>query len=492
MQPATIFAFLPAVHAQPESVVRTLRSLRKSATSIAYFHLEDEEAPLGPDVKAITVSSATIGTMIEAGRNEVSADLYLWIPPGVRVLEGAIEEFAKAYAENPQASLIVSDYQIESQGVNLFPLKDDLTEREDFGVVLVFPAWALQKVNGADPNLRYATFYDLRLKLAEVGEIAHIKTPCFQVIKSEESGGNNDASDLLFYPGRGKFGGFSYLFMDPEEEKETEDALLACLKRRNAFLDKENDIAPDSPWKESDPIISVVIPVYNRAKYLPMAIESVFRGKLQNFEIIVVDNASTDNTLEVAKSYEAKDKRVHVYSNEENVIAKALNLGISKARGKYICQLDSDDEYTDNTLQSMVDHFESHPKCGLAISYYELMNEEGKTLEEFGVIEHLEYSVNNILRVDGAGAVRCWRKGVLEEFGGFNETDFPNYGEDYDLVLKAGEKYDVDRIHEVLYRYRRHADNTDVLRRPEDKITAKTFARSRAIERRQKINEALT
>lgn len=166
----------------------------------------------------------------------------------------------------------------------------------------------------------------------------------------------------------------------------------------------------------------------------------------------------------------------------------ALNKGIAQAKGRYIAQLDSDDEYTPNTLTDMVGHLEAHPKCGLAISYYELMDEAGKVLEEFGVIEHLEYNLNNILRVDGAGAVRVWRKSVIEEFGGFNEVDFPNYGEDYDLVLKVGERYHVDRVHEVCYRYRRHPGNTDALRKPVDKITAKTLARTRALARRREIN----
>jgi len=125
----------------------------------------------------------------------------------------------------------------------------------------------------------------------------------------------------------------------------------------------------------------------------------------------------------------------------------------------------------------------------LAISYYELMDEAGNTLNDFGVIKHLEYNRNNILRVDGAGAVRVWRKAAIEEFGGFNEQDFGHYGEDYDLVLKVSEKYEVGRVHQVLYRYRRHPGNSDALRPHAMKIKNKTLARRRAIRRRQEINQ---
>lgn len=278
--------------------------------------------------------------------------------------------------------------------------------------------------------------------------------------------------------------------MDPDEEKETEEALYATLKRRGAWLEPRGEKVPDTDWTPDNPIVSVIIPVHNRAEFLPLAVNSVVNGTLKNFEIIIIDNASTDHTAEVAEVLAQRDERIRFYHNEVNVIAKALNMGISHARGKYIAQLDSDDEYTPETLEKMVATMEADPTIGLAISYYELMSEKGKTLEEFGIIKHLEYNLNNILRVDGAGAQRTWHKGVLQRFGGFNETDFPNYGEDYDMVLKVSEHYNVERVHHVLYRYRRHPGNTDVLRRAEDKIKAKTFARSEALRRRRKLNEA--
>jgi glycosyltransferase involved in cell wall biosynthesis len=212
---------------------------------------------------------------------------------------------------------------------------------------------------------------------------------------------------------------------------------------------------------------------------------SVQRGTFQDFEIIIVDNASTDNTLAVAQDLAMRDPRLKVIALPDNVIARALNAGVRAARGEYIAQLDSDDEYTPQTLSAMVRHLDEHPEEALAISYYELMNPEGVTLTEFGIIKHLEYNRNNILRVDGAGALRCWRKAAILEFGGFNEEDFGHYGEDYDLVLKCGEKYEVGRVHEVLYRYRRHPGNSDVLRAHSLKIHNKTLARQRAIRRRQ-------
>ncbi|RMD94044.1 MAG: glycosyltransferase, partial [Calditrichaeota bacterium] len=181
--------------------------------------------------------------------------------------------------------------------------------------------------------------------------------------------------------------------------------------------------------------------------------------------------------------------RVRLIENDGTCIAEALNRGIREARGKYIAQLDSDDEYVPDTLKTMVAYMETHPKCGLAISYYDLIDETGKPIEGMGVIKHLEYDRNNILRVDGAGALRFFHKKVLEEFGLYNVEKYGNFGEDYDMVLKISEKYDVDRVHQVLYRYRRHADNTDVQRPAAMKVYNKNNARQEALKRRIALNQ---
>ncbi len=479
------YAILPSIDAPPDKVVKSWMTLRQTHTPTIYLHSPDSQVPRGPDATPISCEFKTLGKMLKRVLDEVSADLFIWIPPGVEVDSDGLDKFIEAYKNNPESTLFVSDYTVDGHVESIHPFRYDLTEREDFGAVWGIPAEALKRVGGPDLDLKHATFYDMRLKLAEIGDITHIPESTHTVTPPEE---NAVKSEALFFPGRGSYGGFSYLFMDPEEEKEIEKVIYDCLKRRGAFLEPRDNVVPEVELGEKDPIVSVIIPVYNRDKFLPLAINSVLKNTLQDFEIIVIDNASTDGSRAVAEEYASNDSRIKSIVSDVNLIARALNMGVKAARGRYIAQLDSDDEYTTRTLEKMVEHLENHPKCGLAISYYELMDEKGKILDEFGVIEHLEYNINNIMRVDGAGAVRVWRKNAILEFGGFNETDFPNYGEDYDLVLKVGEKYDVDRVHSSLYRYRRHPGNTDALRNPIDKIQAKTLARTWAVDRRRKIN----
>ncbi len=433
---------------------------------------------------------------INAAARTAKGEFLVVLSPDLVWLAPDFSEQLHAQAKaNPEGALFYSDYIVrDSDGsesvFHVFDDTGDITEREDWGPVWTVRINGLHRAGGLDEQNPLAAFYDLLLKTQEVGQRVHIPKPLAAVAAPSQDSNDEALKARLFFPGRGKLGGFSYLFMDPEQERQTETVFYAALKRRNAWLEGERTAEPLSTPKAS-PLVSIITPVYNRASFIGDAIASVLRNSLADWEHIVVDNSSTDGTGEVVRKLAASDSRIKLVENDRNIIALSLNLALRHARGKYISQLDSDDECLPHTLQSMADALETHPTWALAISYYELMDEAGRSLPEFGVIKHLEYNRNNILRVDGAGAVRCWHRSVIEEMGGFNEKDFPNYGEDYDLVLKVSERYEVGRVHEVCYRYRRHEGNTDMLRDPLTKLRNKTLARQSALKRRRKLNEEL-
>lgn len=438
---------------------------------------------------------------IAAMRNHVlsqaQGEIFLELPPNIRLHSEACETLLQAVEQNPKAAMFYSDYQevLPDAGRERKKLMDffgDITERFDFGHLRVYRTEALHDLAGWDESFNSAHDYDLQLRLMEKYEILQIPQVLYDVqVSEEEREAANIGASKLFFPGTGKYGGFSYLFYDEQEEEEIERACQQMLKRRGAFLDHENQAVTYGENEDFPVLASVVIPVYNRERFIDKAIDSVLRGTLKEIEVVVVDNGSTDGTKEVVRKISQKDPRVRLIENHKNIIALSLNLGWKAARGKYIAQLDSDDEYLPDTLQAMTDHLESHPKAALAVSYYDLMDESGDVLEEFGVIKHLEYSRNNIMRCDGAGAVRVWHKKVIAEFGGFDEEELGHYGEDYDLVLKVTEKYNLDRVHQVLYRYRRHPDNTDAKRDERMKLWNKTVARHRALKRRRELNQRL-
>ena len=121
----------------------------------------------------------------------------------------------------------------------------------------------------------------------------------------------------------------------------------------------------------NSPLVSVLMCSYNREKYINEAITSVLASTFTNFELIIVDNCSTDNTLEIAKSFESKDTRIKVYQNNTNIGQfPNRNLAAQYAKGKYLKYLDSDDLLFANGLETMVVAMEKFPEAGIGVAYF--------------------------------------------------------------------------------------------------------------------------
>ena len=418
------------------------------------------------------------------------AELMILLPEGVLAQPLLLETLVAEFRRKPQAVAFYSDYELlvedKVECISPFLFPRDITERYDLGPLLAFRTTALHLIGGFEQSWNSAHLYDARLKLIETGSWEHIEAPLYRVKASEERETAHMGASRVFSPGVGAQGGFSYLYYTEAEQMEFELAFKNFLYRQNALI----HVRPTTvePVEEFSCTVSVVIPVFNRVRFIGQAIESVLQGSYTDFEILVVDNGSTDGTPELVEKLAGVESRIRLLRNDKNIIALSLNLGIKAAKGRYIAQLDSDDEYAPETLATSVSWMEMHPDWGLGISYYDLMDETGNPLEEFGIVRHLEYDPNNHLRVDGAGALRFWHRSVLEEMGFFDELSYGDFGEDYEMVAKVGEKYRVGRIPFVLYHYRRHPDNTDVLRSELMKISNKTRARWEAITRRQQQN----
>jgi glycosyltransferase involved in cell wall biosynthesis len=354
----------------------------------------------------------------------------------------------------------------------------DFAESSRVGPVRAIKKEVFDTVGYYDPALKYAFDFDLRLRIFEKYDIAALDGEAYRVLYNGEET-NHD-------PTRPRE---SYTHYTPEKEAEFREACCASLKRRGAFLTRAPERAPEGESKDpGGPEISVVIPLYNREKYIGQTIESLLENEWKRYEIIVVDNGSTDCSFEAASRYIGTGHVTVLRSEVSGNTAGALNTGIRHARGKYICQLDSDDLYTPDALSIMYDYMESNPGFALGVSYYDCMGPDGDVLEEYGIVKHEEYDRNNILRTDGVGAARIWRRSVLEEMNGFDEVELGSYAEDYDLVLRVTEKYDILRIPYVLYHYRINhkeiGEEADYILRHEKK----TRARKSAILRRRMIN----
>jgi glycosyltransferase involved in cell wall biosynthesis len=419
------------------------------------------------------------------------------LPKNVEYLPNTIEIFKKKLLSDPKLAMVYGDFtQINADGKKevkpMFEYIGDITERGNFGYVRMYRLQAVFEVGGCDEQFNFMAEYDLRLKLDDNYTFARINQPSYLYKVADDTPKREAIVSKLHTTEEGKFGVFSYMFLEKDKEFEIEKAFEDMLRRRGAYLYHEPQVVQYPKGKKWPVLVSIIIPCYNRGAFVGKAIESVFRQTFQNFEIIVVDNGSTDNSVQVVEALMKKDKRITLIKNKENVIAVSLNKGLRAAKGKYYAQLDSDDEYAPTCLEKMVNYLETHPTAAETISYYELIDENSQLIKELGVIKHLEYDRNNILRVDGAGALRVYHRAViLDEFGGFDETEFGHFGEDYDMNLKISEKYDIGKVYDVCYYYRRHPDNSDVKRDPWFKLRNKTVARQHCLVRRIKLNQQL-
>lgn len=130
----------------------------------------------------------------------------------------------------------------------------------------------------------------------------------------------------------------------------------------------------------ADPIVSVIITTYNRSAFIAKAIDSVLAQTFQDFELIIIDDGSTDNTDKVVAKFQ--DPRITYKWVENGERSRARNLGISMSRGQYIAFLDSDDWYLPNKLAVQVTTLQQEPQLGMALGGWLIVDESGRKIQE--------------------------------------------------------------------------------------------------------------
>jgi glycosyltransferase involved in cell wall biosynthesis len=189
--------------------------------------------------------------------------------------------------------------------------------------------------------------------------------------------------------------------------------------------------------------VSVCIPSYNSANFIVYTIQSVLNSVYQNFEIIVNDDASTDNTRGVVESF--KDSRISFFQNEFNVgTVKNWNLAIKKSTGEYAGLLNHDDLYGPLWLHVAVHQLDKQPHIGWAATAYRVIDAAGKIIEtvrrfsEAGEITITDAFLN-IAQLYGLGPGFIARRTILDEAGFYDETAGPSA--DNDLFLRLSVRY---------------------------------------------------
>jgi len=197
--------------------------------------------------------------------------------------------------------------------------------------------------------------------------------------------------------------------------------------------------------------VSIVLPTYNGSRYLREAIANCLNQTYSNIELIVVDDASTDDTPAILASYQ--DPRLQVIRHERNKrLPTALNTGFAHATGKYLTWTSDDNFYTPQAIETLVQYLEDHPLVAFVYSRCWLVDETGAVVGEVetGPPEGLEY--NNCV-----GACFLYRREVYEAIGDYNAK--VALSEDYEYWLRVMQRFRMAFLDEPLYYYRQHSQS---------------------------------
>ena len=326
-------------------------------------------------------------------------------------------------------------------------LRDDF----DFGSVLVFRSSSFKRaVRAMETDYEFGALYDLRLRMKN---IVHINEYLYTEIETD----TRKSGEKLFD------------YVDPKNREvqiEMEKVCTAHLKRIGAWLEPKFKDPDINDFADNDFTVtaSVVIPVFNRAKTIKDAVRSALSQKADfPYNVIVVDNHSTDGTTEILSAMASEDPRLkHIIPAKYDLgIGGCWNLAVHhELCGEYAVQLDSDDVYSGpDTLQKIVDAFREQ-KCAMVVGTYQMTDFQMNPIPP-GIIDHKEWTEdngrNNALRINGLGAPRAFWTPLLRTI------NLPNtsYGEDYALGLRISREYRIGRIYDVLYCCRRWDGNSD-------------------------------
>ena len=209
--------------------------------------------------------------------------------------------------------------------------------------------------------------------------------------------------------------------------------------------------------------VSIILPAYNAEKYVAASVESLLAQTCEDFELLIMNDGSTDATAKVLETFH--DDRIKVFRQEHAGLIPALNALLAKARGKYIARADADDIYLPNRLQVQVQYLDKHPEIGLVGGFFEKMDPTS------GVNETVQYPVTHeeiVRRLRSVAPVAhpivMFREHLLREINGYDEST--NLMQDYDLWIRLAGRTRLANIPKVLFQYRLHTSSVTGSHRP--------------------------
>jgi glycosyltransferase involved in cell wall biosynthesis len=205
------------------------------------------------------------------------------------------------------------------------------------------------------------------------------------------------------------------------------------------------------------PTVSVVMPVHNAERYVGRAIQSILDQTYSDFELIIIDDGSTDGSLVVLRQYATQDPRIRLSSRAWRGIAPTRQELLALCTGRFCAMMDADDESEPQRLEQQVAYLAQHPDCVCVTCRILLTDSDGSPIRTVNLeTSHEEIDAANLSGCIFGGAYMV-RRDVLLEIGGIR--DFP-LGYDLDMFLRLAEHGRLACVPAVLYRYRQHLSNS--------------------------------
>lgn len=220
--------------------------------------------------------------------------------------------------------------------------------------------------------------------------------------------------------------------------------------------------------------LSVVLPIFNAENYLHLALDSIFSQSFTDFEVIAVDDGSSDTSLNILEKYATQDSRLKIISRENRGLIYSLNEACVAAKSAYLLRMDADDICADDRFERQYRYMENNPDCVALGGRVLLIDDSGDPIKEMGEFESHQEIDSLHMRGEGGAIIHpaaIIRKSAWEQAGKYR-SDFP-HAEDLDLFLRLAETGRLANLKHQVLSYRQHMESVGYTKRQEQFLSAR-------------------
>jgi len=242
------------------------------------------------------------------------------------------------------------------------------------------------------------------------------------------------------------------------------------------------------------PLLSVLMPVYNAETYLSAAVKSILEQSYNNFDFIIINDGSTDNSLEILQNFSKKDKRIKLFSRENKGLVQTLNEGLAIIHTPFVARMDADDIALPTRFEKQMQYLIKNNDCLLLGTKVIVIDTDGDEICEMGnYFSHQEID-RGLLEEKGQFIYHpsvIFRKAIVDQLGGYRK-EYPHV-EDLDLFLRISELGKIENLREPLLKYREHFNKVGHLHRNEqmteiNDVIKETYARRKLTYKKTPIS----